>query len=127
MTAPVRSRPALVTVLLVLVLLGGIGWIVTGIVAISTYGGINVAGIFAIILGLIYFAVAKGLANGNSIARIIVTIVAVLQVAWAIFDLVAANNAGNRNSAVVSGVVGLLILLVLFMPATNAWIRSRNH
>ncbi|MGI8415552.1 MAG: hypothetical protein ACR2P2_04975 [Nakamurella sp.] len=127
MTASVRTRPALVTVLIVLVLLGGIGWVVTGIVAMSTFGGINVAGIFAIILGLIYFAVAKGLANGNPIARTIVTIVAVLQVAWAIFDLVMANNAGNRNSAVVSGVVGLLILVVLFSPGTSAWIRSRNH
>jgi heme/copper-type cytochrome/quinol oxidase subunit 4 len=126
MTAPTARRPGLVTVLVVLTVIGGIVSIIGGIIAMIAFGGFLIAGVFLIVLGLIYLAVAKGLADGNSLSRMIVAIVSVIQIAFAIYAFVASNDNGTRNSALGSAIVGLIILLILFSPRANEFFGSRS-
>ena len=90
MTSPTVHRPGLVTLLVVLVVISGILSVIGGvlllIVGIGTgidvdgmSGGVIIAlAIVAILFGVIYLAVAKGLSNGNPVSRTIVAIVTVL-------------------------------------------------
>ena len=83
--APAR-RPGLVTLLIVLVVIGGVLSVIGGIALIflkdnpdvvvkTGSSGVGLwAGIGTIIVGLIYLAVAKGLSNGNGFSRLIVAI-----------------------------------------------------
>lgn len=126
MTTPTVRRPGLVTLLVALTVIGGIVAIVAGIVAMITTGSFLSAGIIFVVLGLIYLAVAKGLADGNSVSRAIVAVVSVLQIAYAIITIVTTDNNGNRNSAIGSAVVGLIILLILFSPKANAFFDAHS-
>ena len=126
MTTPVVRRPALVTVVVVLTVIGGIGSIMTGIIALTVAGGLDWAGIILIALGVIYLAVAKGLADGNPLSRIIVAVVALLQVVVAVYTIMGTESSQTRNSAIGSAVVGVILLLILFSPKANAFFDSRS-
>jgi heme/copper-type cytochrome/quinol oxidase subunit 4 len=126
MTAPTVRRPGLVTLLVVLTVIGGIVSIVGGIIAMVAFGGFQVAGVILVVLGLIYLAVAKGLADGNSLSRAIVAIVSVIQIAFAIYQFVASDDNNTRNSALGSAIVGLIILLILFSAKANEFFGSRS-
>ena len=126
MTTPGVRRPALVTVVVVLTVIGGIGSIITGIIAVTVTGGVSWAGIILIAFGLIYLAVAKGLADGNPVSRIIVAVVAVLQVVVAVFTMTSTDSSQTRSSAIGSAVVGVILLLILFSPKANAFFGSRS-
>jgi heme/copper-type cytochrome/quinol oxidase subunit 4 len=89
------------------------------------FGGFLIAGIILVVLGLIYLAVAKGLADGNGFSRTIVAIVSVIQIAFALYQFVATNDNNTRNSALGSAIVGLIILLILFSPKANEFFGSR--
>ena len=125
MTAPTIQRPGLVTLVVVLTVLGGIGNLITGIMAVMISNGSVFAGIVFIVLGLIYLAVAKGLADGNKMSRTVVAVVSVLNIAAAVFTLFVPNN-GNRGTAVGSGIVSLIILLILYSRKSNAFFDSRS-
>ncbi len=125
MTTSVR-RPALITVLAVLVVIGGVIAIITGIVAFSAVGTFTWAGVIPIVLGLVYLAVAKGLLDGNPAARIVVAVVTVLQLLAAIVSLSGEGTAMQRSSAVGSVIFPILILVVLFLPASNAFFGRRR-
>src|SRR3954451_7110273 len=116
MTAPTVRRPGLVTLVVVLTVIGGIGSIFTGIVAFMVAGSLAWAGAWFVIVGLVYLAVAKGLANGNNASRLIVAVVSVLQIIFSIFAWVAADANQTKNSAIGSAVVSLIILLILYSP-----------
>ena len=77
MTAPTVRRPGLVTLVVVLTVIGGIGSILTGIVALMVAGIPAWAGAWFILVGLAYLAVGKGLADGNNVSRLIVAVVSV--------------------------------------------------
>lgn len=123
------KRPALVTVILVLIVLNGISSILSGIVAVTAVKpavGTIVIAIVSIVIGLIYFAVAKGLWTGQNIARLIVAIVSVLQILfgiWAIFK----ETGGARSSAITTGVISVIILVVLYSPKANAFFAPRSN
>ena len=126
MTAPATRRPGLVTVVVVLTVIGGIAAIAVGIIAMVAFGNFFNHGLVPIVLGLIYLAVAKGLANGNSLSRTLVAIVSVLQIVYAIFALFSATDNGTGNSPIGSGIVSLIILLILYSPKANAFFDSRS-
>lgn len=117
-TTAIRPRPVLVTFVVALVVLGAIGWILTGIIAMGAFGGISVAGIVFVLLGLVYLAVAKGLLDGNPLARTVVVVVAVLQIVWAAVSwiLTDVQYENGRGSSTGSAVLAIIILVVLFTP-----------
>ena len=137
--APVR-RPGLVTFLVVLVVIGGIVSIFAGAMVIALRFDANVTvvvegqgvarseasdvglwlGIGAIIVGVIYLLVARGLARGSDVARIIVTIVSLVNIAGGVW--VVISQTGNaRSSAFGTIVFGALILVILYTPRANAF------
>ncbi|MGS0684970.1 hypothetical protein ACVBEQ_07430 [Nakamurella sp. GG22] len=126
MTAPTVRRPGLVTVVVVLTVIGGIGSIIAGIIAV-TATGVAWAGILFIVLGLIYLAVAKGLADGNNTARLIVAVVSVIQIGSAVLTWISSDNNQTRNSALGSAIVSLVILLILYSSRANAFFASRSN
>lgn len=113
-------------VVVVLTVIGGIGSIIAGIIAV-TATGIAWAGILFIVLGLIYLAVAKGLADGNNTARLIVAVVSVIQIGSAIITWISSDNNQTRNSALGSAIVSLIILLILYSPRANSFFSSRSN
>lgn len=125
MTTPTVRRPGLVTLVVVLTVIGGILSIIAGIVAFSVAGTLGWAGIVFIILGLIYLAVAKGLANGNNLSRTIVAIVSVIQIVSSIFAIFTAEFTQTRTSGIGSAIISLIILLILYSPKANAFFASR--
>lgn len=132
MTTAVRTRPFLVTLLVVLVVLGAIGWILTGVIFMTTTGSLVVAGVTAIgivyiLLGLAYLVVARGLLNGDPRARMVVIVVASLQLVFAVIGwLVTTNQLQNgRSSGTGSGLLALVILIVLFLPKVREFFGHR--
>jgi hypothetical protein len=121
--APTR-RPGLVTLLVVLVVIGGIVSLLVGLVTILARNDANVSvtiegqgvnagdtgsvalilGIGAIIVGLIYLLVARGLSDGSNVARIIVTVVSLLNIAGGIG--VVISQTGNARSSAFGTVWG---------------------
>lgn len=133
MTTATRNRPFLVTLLVVLVVLGAIGWVLTGILTITLSGdvapaGITVLGIIFVLLGLAYLAVAKGLLDGNPRARMIVLVVAALQILFAIIGLFASSEdlQNGRSSGGGSGVLAVIIIIVLFLPKVREFFGRRT-
>lgn len=127
MTTPTVRRLGLVTVVVVLTVIGGIGSIIAGIVAIMATGSVAWAGVLFIALGLTYLAVAKGLADGNNSARLTVAVVSVIQIGSAIITWISSDINQTRNSAVGSAIVSLVILLILYSPRANAFFGSRSN
>ena len=137
MTAPVR-RPVLVTVLLVLVVISGVLSILGGIVIVlarnnaevvaATDGSSTVGlwlGILAIVVGLLYLAVAKGLASGNNGSRVVVAVVSVINIAAGLY--VALTQHGNAVYSGWSSVFwGVVILAILYSPSANAFFARRG-
>ncbi|MEP6561391.1 MAG: hypothetical protein ABJD68_10010 [Nakamurella sp.] len=117
MTAPSVRRPGLVTLLVVLIVIGGVVAVLAGVIALLA-GGV-IAGIISIVVGLIYFAVAKGLSDGSGLSRIVVAVVSAIQLVSAIFTIINSDNSNTRFSAIGSGIFALVILLILFSPTAN--------
>jgi hypothetical protein len=128
MTAPVRTRPTLITLLVVLVILGAIGWILDGIVILTAFGAFQIVGVVCILLGLVYLAVARGLLEGNPVSRSVVAVVAVVQIVWAVVGwiLTADEYENNRSSSTGSAVLAVIILIVLFTPKATAFFDRRS-
>jgi hypothetical protein len=128
MTAPVRTRPVLITLLVALVVLGAIGWIVEGIIVLTAFGGFQIAGVICILLGVVYLAVAKGLLQGNPMSRSVVAVVAALQIVWAVVSWIVSGSEyqDGRSSATGSAVLAVIILVVLFTPKATAFFDRRR-
>ena len=81
-------------------------------------------GIFAIVIGLIYLAVAKGLADGNNGSRLIVAIASIISIVGGVS--VAISQSGRAgHSGWSSAFWGVVILLILYSPKANAFFASR--
>lgn len=108
---------------MVLVVLGAIGWILTGIIVVAASGsvaiaGLTVMGILFIVLGLVYLAVARGLLKGAPRTRMVVVMVAALQLLLAVLGWVitADQYQNGRSSGTGSGNLAIFTLIVLFLP-----------
>ncbi|MDQ6895379.1 MAG: hypothetical protein M3171_02035 [Actinomycetota bacterium] len=122
--ATTTRRPGLVTLLVVLVVLQGIGSIIAGIIAISASG--MAAGAVLIVVGLIYLAVAKGLLDGRNWARLTAAVVAAVNLLLGVLAIINSGGSSNQGSTVGTGVLGLVILAILFSPKANAFFGSRS-
>lgn len=117
------ERPFGVSLLTILIVIYGISAVITGLLGLfSIFGdlgtGLLIASIFAIILGLIYLAVAKGLWNGSSGARMIVTIITVIALIVGIFNLFSSQTLWY---GIWSIVVSLIVLYLLFNARAKAF------
>ena len=115
-------RPGLVTVLVVLVVLQGIGSILAGIIALSASG--MTGGLVQVIIGLVYLVVAKGLLDGRNWARVTAAVAAAVNLIFAILAIVNSGGSTNQGPAVGAGVIGLVILAILYSPKANAFFGS---
>lgn len=120
-------RPALVTVLVVLTVVGGLAAILAGVMGLIAVSGFTAGGGLFILLGLIYLAVAKGLADGNPLSRTIVAAVSVVQVVVAVATMINTDDSGTRSSAISSLVFGAIILAILYSPSANAFFTARRR
>ena len=120
--AATTRRPGLVTLLVVLVVLQGIGSIIAGIIAISASG--MAAGAVLIVVGLIYLAVAKGLLDGRNWARLTAAVVAAVNLLLGVLAIINSGGSSNQGSTVGTAVLGLVILAILFSPKANAFFGS---
>jgi hypothetical protein len=122
--ATTARRPVLVTVLIVLVVLSGIGDIIAGIIAISASG--TGSGVLAIVIGLVYLAVAKGLLDGRNWARMVTAVVAAVNLLFAVLAMVNGGGSTSQGPSIGNGVLGLIILVILFTPKANEFFGSRS-
>lgn len=127
MNAPTVRRPGLITLLVVLTVIGGILSIATGILAMVIFNGIGWIGIVYIALGLIYLAVAKGLADGNPVSRMIVAVVAVVQLVFGIFTIFVRTGEQSTNSGWGTVIWSVILLLILFSAKANAFFGARSR
>lgn len=130
MTTSVTSvkRPVLVTVLVVFIVLSGISSVLTAVLLFSMSPVAIPVAVFSLVVGLIYFAVAKGLLDGNPTARIVVAVVNVVQAVVAIATIIGADSSSTlQSSSVRSLIFAVVILAILFSPAANAFFGSRRR
>jgi hypothetical protein len=122
---PTAHRPVLVTVVVVLVILSGISAALSAWVSLAASGGVVWRGIALIVVALVYFAVAKGLLDGNPTARFVTAAMAVIQIVLAI----VWNASFTSSEGVARGgsiLLPVLVLIFLFTPKANAFFGSRR-
>ncbi|QEO15024.1 hypothetical protein FLP10_11810 [Agromyces intestinalis] len=130
-------RPTGVTVVAVLAWISGALDLISGILLLFLLpvqavvdqfqgtGGLLTAAIASIIVGLIVVLVAGGLLNGNSAARLIVTVVEVLSIIGGLFLVFAYY--GNRPEVIWEWLgifFSLIVLLLLWSRKASEFFRS---
>jgi hypothetical protein len=121
------GRPFGVTLVGILVIIAGIGYVFTGIVSIfnadlrASIGLLSI--IVILVLGLIYLAVAKGLFDGNNFSRLLVGIVTVVGLLFGIFQLIFVSGA--RWNGLFSAILSLIILGLLFSRKATLFFTAR--
>ncbi len=131
--APTVKRPSGVTLVSVFVVISGVVYLLSGIITLTAGSGSEVAGtnesrsllvvgILTIVLGLVEFAVARGVLQGRSGARTIVTIVNALTLVSGVFGATQAGNQRGTSSGQV--VVAIIVLILLYTPQANAFFRK---
>ncbi len=122
-------RPVLITVLVVLIVLSGIGCALTAWITFATAGSTAIwAGIVQLVLAVAYFAVAKGLFDGNPTARFVAAAVAAVQIVLTlVLDISVASAIGGPGTVRTGSLVfPVLALIVLFTPKANAFFGPRR-
>ena len=117
------QRPTGVTIVAIVVLVSGLLSITGAIISLTT-GGHVVSAIVSLALGILTLAVALGLFSHSRVARILTTIVLVLQLAGAIFSL-CATGFGTISVIwpIISGVLSLVGIALLYTKQANAYFR----
>ena len=130
------TRPVLVTFLMVVVVIVGILQVIAGVflmvfhrnaevvrAAQTTPNNVLWAGIAAVLTGLIYLAVAQGLGSGNGVARFLVALVSVVNIAFGVLAIFSYHGQ-VLNQAIAAMILGFILLLILYSPQSNAFFRS---
>lgn len=128
---PDARRPVVVTLSIVLVYVTAFLSIAVGIlVLLSRYQVaaedvlvVSLLGAAIILLGLLMIAVASGLGRGSRFSRMLMTIYLVLAIALHVTTI--ATTDGWQWSAIVQGVLDLLILAALWLPPGSRWFVAR--
>jgi hypothetical protein len=108
-----RNRPLGVTIIAILVVIGGIGSLLGGSVVIML---IPLLGIILVIIGLAYFAVAYGLWKGLNWAWSITLIVSVIGIVVGLGSLVV-GNIGSLFQVIINAIV----IYYLYRPNVKAY------
>lgn len=121
------KRPVGVTIVAVLAwisglfsILGGILLIVSGLEVESTPRGLLITGaVISIIIGIIVIVVSLGLFRGSNAARVITTVVFVLNIANAVFQMFGGNQ--SLWTAILSALPAIIGLILLWTRSANAF------
>jgi len=121
------TRPGGVTVVSILAWISGALNVIGGAILLLTSaasadpGAAVLGGIIAVVLGLITIFVAVGLWRGSGVARIIATVVFVLNLVNGLVTLFTAS--GNAWSGAISALLALIGIILLWTKAASAFFR----
>jgi len=120
-------RPGGVTLVAVIAWISGVFSVITGILLLT--GGaaadstaVTTAAWVTIVIGVVTILVGVGLLRASNLARIVATIVFVLNLASAIWTMFAVP--GQFWSAIVSGLLALIGLALLYSARANEFFRA---
>jgi uncharacterized membrane protein (DUF2068 family) len=113
-----KHRPLGVTIIAILTIIGGIGFLASGIAAVvatpflSDMGGLS-AGIGAVLiaLGIAYFVMAYGLWKGKGWAWTITLVLSFIGIAFGIVSIVTGNIG-----AVFHLIINIIVVYYLYRP-----------
>jgi hypothetical protein len=128
MTEPASNivrRPGSVTVVVVLTIISGILTLL-GALFLLLLGGAaslasNISGVAVLVFGILYLifgivtiAVGVGLRNGSRFARILVTILMVIDILGGIANLIWFRSNQTVTSAIITIIVSVVVLALLY-------------
>jgi len=114
------QRPLGVTLVAVIAWISGALNIIGGIIQMFPGGDNFAAGVWALIIGIVTIVVSLGLFRGSNGARIVVTIVFVLNLLGAFFLLFSPFTFW---SALFSALFAIIGLVLLYTRSANAFFR----
>lgn len=129
------TRPGSVTLVVVLVWISALVSIVGGVLILlvsPATGGVNVGravivlGLAVLVVGLVTAAVASRLGKGGNGARLLVSVLQVLQIAGAIAGITAVGGGSTVGQSAFRIVLALVILGLLWNSRANAFFASRK-
>jgi hypothetical protein len=124
--ADTKSRPFGVTLVFILILIVGVLGLVAGVLVLFNRGGNEAVGmtygIVTIVISVIYLLVAKGIANGSRVSRLIVGLLTLISLVGGIWVAIVAS--GQRMTGVVQAGLALLILFMLYNARASRFFRS---
>lgn len=128
------KRPGGVTLVAVIVWISGALQVIGGVIGLITAsttaevngvpesaGTLTATAIVAIVLGIITVVVGAALLRGSQVARVLTTIVLALNLASAVYLLVAVPTSVWQG--ILNGVLALLGLVLLYTRSANAFFR----
>jgi hypothetical protein len=113
------SRPGGVTLVSILAWISGVIAIISGLLLI--FGTLWLFGFITLLLGVITVAVGVGLWRGSNVARVIATIVFIVDIADAVYTI--SLRPASFWPALVAGLLALIGLIFLFTRAANQFFR----
>ncbi|WP_019180954.1 hypothetical protein [Microbacterium yannicii] len=122
-----QSRPVGVTIVAVLAwisgffsILGGILMIISGLeVASMSREALIIAAVISIIVGIVVIIVSFGLFRGSNVARIIVTVVFVLNIVNAVIQMFTGTQ--SLWTALLSALPSIIGVILLYTKSANAF------
>jgi hypothetical protein len=114
--ADTPSRPFGVTVVFILILIVGVLGLVAGVLVLFDRGENQAVGwtygLLTIAISAIYLLVARGIAGGSRVSRLIVGLITLLSLAGGIWVAIVAS--GSRTTGLIQAGFALLILFLLY-------------
>ena len=107
-----KHRPLGVTIIAILLILGGLVWLVSGLILL-----IILVGIVFLALGIAYLVMAYGLLKGRGWAWTISLILSGIGIVAGIYHI-TQNNLGG---AIVSFIINVVIIYYLYRPNVKAF------
>lgn len=136
-TASARSRPGGVTLVIILMWINAILEIIAGVLTMIASGDLQYRveydqtqtvllwiGIVAIAFGVITIVLAMGLASGSNAARVVVTILIVLQILADAWELAARAHGSFPWISILGILFWLIILGLLWTSRASAFFRG---
>jgi hypothetical protein len=138
MTQPAYNtvhRPGSVTVVVVLTIISGILTVLGALFLLLLGGAVGLAsqvsgvavlvfGILYLIFGIVTIAVGVGLRNGSRFARILVTILMVIDILGAIANLIWFRSNQTVTSAIITIIVSAVVLALLYNRRASEFFAS---
>jgi hypothetical protein len=113
------SRPGGVALVSILAWISGLVGIIGGLLAL--FASFLLVGWLTLILGIITVAVGAGLWRGSNVARVLATIVFIIDIANAIYTI--AVQPASFWPALVGGLLALFGLMFLYTRAANQFFK----
>jgi hypothetical protein len=120
------KRPFGVTLVFIVILITGAFQLFAGFVRLFNRGDNATVGLWAalitIAIGIAYLLVAKGIANGNSLARFLVALLTILMIIAAVWMLIAAP--GLWVALIIQILLGVIVLLLLYSARASMFFKQ---